>query len=263
MRILYDSKNPQFKTPFGTLMPGQTCTIAIHIPSTVHASRVQLELLHQDNAPYRPFDLSFKMKKGPYDIFQGSFTLPFPGLFFYFFRIHNREGSFRLYKQGDDTNMEAGDLWQLSCIPQDFTTPDWAKGATIYQVFPDRFHASGRPDLSGKLQPYVLHKHWHEEVHWQPTPEGLVLNNDFYGGNFRGITEKLPYLSELGVTLLYLNPISKSFSSHRYDTGDYKTPDPMLGTEADFAALCKAAHARGIKVILDGVYSHTLSLIHI
>ena len=84
-----------------------------------------------------------------------------------------------------------------------------------------------------------------------------MLNNDFYGGNFRGITEKLPYLSELGVTLLYLNPISKSFSSHRYDTGDYKTPDPMLGTEADFAALCRAAHDRGMRVILDGVYSHT------
>ena len=57
--------------------------------------------------------------------------------------------------------------------------------------------------------------------------------------------------------MIYLNPISKSFSSHRYDTGDYKSPDPMLGTMADFTALCDAAHAKGIKVILDGVYSHT------
>ena len=257
MRILYDSKEPQFKTPFGTLTPGQDCSITIHIPSTVRAARVQLELLYQDHAPYRPYDLEFRMKKGPYDIFQVTFSLPETGLYFYFFRIHNREGSFRLYKQGDDTNMEAGDLWQLSCIPQDFTTPDWAKGATIYQVFPDRFHASGRPDLSGKLQPYVLHRHWHEEVHWQPTPEGLVLNNDFYGGNFKGITEKMDYIASLGATILYLNPISKSFSSHRYDTGDYKTPDPMLGTESDFQAMCRAAHSHGIRVILDGVYSHT------
>ena len=257
MRILYNSKDPQFKTPFGTLTPGQECSITIHIPSTVRASRVQLELLYQDHAPYRPYDMDLKLKKGPYDVFRVTFSLPDTGLYFYFFRIHNREGSFRLYKQGDDTNMEAGDLWQLSCVPADFTTPDWAKGATIYQIFPDRFRASGHPDLSGKLQPYTLHKHWHEEVHWQLTPEGMVLNNDFFGGNFRGITEKLPYLSELGVTLLYLNPISKSFSSHRYDTGDYKTPDPMLGTEADFAALCRAAHDRGMRVILDGVYSHT------
>ena len=102
-----------------------------------------------------------------------------------------------------------------------------------------------------------MHNYWHEEVFWQPTPEGIVLNNDFYGGNFKGITEKMDYIASLGVTILYLNPISKSFSSHRYDTGDYKAPDPLLGTEADFTALCAAAHARGIRVILDGVYSHT------
>ena len=84
-----------------------------------------------------------------------------------------------------------------------------------------------------------------------------MLNNDFYGGNFKGITEKMDYIASLGTTILYLNPISKSFSSHRYDTGDYKTPDPMLGTMEDFKALCDVAHSRGIKVILDGVYSHT------
>ena len=67
----------------------------------------------------------------------------------------------------------------------------------------------------------------------------------------------MDYIASLGTTILYLNPIGKSFSSHRYDTGDYKTPDPMLGTLGDFKSLCEAAHARGIKVILDGVYSHT------
>ncbi len=153
--------------------------------------------------------------------------------------------------------MEAGDLWQISCVPADFHTPDWAKGAIIYQIFPDRFYKSGEVDLTGKLGPYTIHKNWYEDVDWKPTPEGLVLNNDFYGGNFKGITEKMDYIASLGTTILYLNPISKSFSSHRYDTGDYKTPDPMLGTEEDFAAMCRAAHDRGIKVILDGVYSHT------
>jgi glycosidase len=153
--------------------------------------------------------------------------------------------------------MEAGDTWQLTCTPADFTTPDWAKGATIYQVFPDRFRKSGQCDLTGKLEPYTVHTAWNEEVSWQPTAEGLVLNNDFYGGNFQGITEKMDYIASLGATILYLNPISKSFSSHRYDTGDYKTPDPMLGTIADFQALCQAANDRGIRVILDGVFSHT------
>ena len=153
--------------------------------------------------------------------------------------------------------MEDGSLWQVSCVPADFHTPDWAKGATIYQIFPDRFYKAGNCDPTGKLTPYTLHRTWGEEVEWKPTADGKVLNNDFYGGNFKGITEKLDYIASLGVNLIYLNPISKSFSSHRYDTGDYKTPDPLLGTEEDFAELCRQAHSRGIRVILDGVYSHT------
>ena len=85
----------------------------------------------------------------------------------------------------------------------------------------------------------------------------LVRNNDFFGGNFAGIREKLPYLQELGVGVLYLNPIFMAWSNHRYDTADYRRPDPMLGTEEDFRTLCDAAHARGMRVILDGVFSHT------
>ena len=257
MRILYDSKQTLYKSPFGTLTPDQECTLNIHIPASVQATGVTCELLYDDQSPAQAVKLEFKMKKGAYEIFQGRFSIAHPALYFYFFRIHTRQGDFRLYKQGDDTNMEAGDLWQLSCVPADFTTPSWAQGAIIYQVFPDRFHAVGKPDLTGKLEPYTVHKNWYEDVQWRPTPDGVVLNNDFYGGNFKGITEKMDYISSLGTTILYLNPISKSFSSHRYDTGDYKTPDPMLGTEKDFAELCRAAHARGIKVILDGVYSHT------
>ena len=257
MRILYDSKQPQYKTPFGTLVPGQECTLNIHIPSSVQTTKVECIFNYENGSHAFNVPLSYKMKKGPYEIFQGKFNIPYPGLYFYFFYITTRTGGFRLFKQGDDTNMEAGDMWQVSCVPADFTTPDWAKGAIIYQVFPDRFYSSGKVSLAGKLKPYTLHKSWSEDVDWKPTSEGLVLNNDFYGGNFKGITEKMDYIASMGATILYLNPISKSFSSHRYDTGDYKTPDPMLGTEADFAAMCSAAHARGIKVILDGVYSHT------
>ena len=257
MRILFDSKLPQYKTPFGTLVPGQECTLNMDIPSTVQTTQVVCHLSYADGGEAQQVTMEYKMKKGPYETWQGKFTLPETGLYFYYFVIHHRTGSFRLFKQGDETNMEAGDLWQISCCPADFETPEWARGATIYQLFPDRFNASGKVDLTGKLEPYTIHKYWHEEVEWKPTPEGIVLNNDFYGGNFKGITEKMDYIADMGTTILYLNPISKSFSTHRYDTGDYKTPDPMLGTKEEFTALCNAAHERGIRVILDGVYSHT------
>ena len=257
MRILFDSKNLTHKTPFGTLVPEQDCTLNIHIPASVQATAVTCIMHCDEDGANREIPLTYHMKKGAYEIFRCTFRLAKTGLYFYYFRIQKKNGSFRLFKQGADTNMESGDLWQVSCIPADFTTPDWAKGATIYQVFPDRFHKSGKCDLTGKLEPYTVHEDWNEEVDWQPTPDGKILNNDFFGGNFKGIAEKMDYIAALGTTILYLNPISKSFSSHRYDTGDYKTPDPILGTTADFTAMCNAAHARGIKVILDGVYSHT------
>ena len=257
MRILYDSKEPQYKLPFGTLQPGQDCLLHIHIPTTVDTTAVEIVVQKENGAPEKTVPMTLERVCGAYDIYQGNLVLDSCGLYFYYFRITTRTGGFRLFKYGDDTNMEAGSLWQISCIPADFTTPDWAKGGVIYQVFPDRFHKAGECDLTGKLEPYTVHQQWDEEVSWQPTQEGLVLNNDFYGGNFRGITEKMDYIASLGTSILYLNPISKSFSSHRYDTGDYKTPDPMLGTEEDFTAMCEAAHAHGIKVVLDGVYSHT------
>lgn len=257
MRILFDSKQLQYKDPFGTLTPGQRCRLNLHIPATVPTTKVQCLVQRENGESYTSFLMEWSKAEGDYGIYSGEIVLDEPGLYFYYFYISKPDGGFRLFKQGDDTNMEAGDLWQVSCIPADFTTPDWAKGEIIYQIFPDRFCKAGQVELSGKLEPYTVHGDWYEDVSWQPEADGTVLNNDFFGGNFRGITEKMDYLADLGVGIVYLNPISKSFSSHRYDTGDYKTPDPMLGTEQDFSELCRAAHERGIRVVLDGVYSHT------
>ena len=257
MRILFDSQQPMYKDPFGTLTQGQVCTLHIHVPTSVGALMAECILDWEDGTPGTVVTMEKETTAGAYTVFSGCFSLSQPGLFYYYFRIYKPDGFFRLFKQGHDTNMEAGDRWQLTCTPADFTTPDWAKGAVIYQIFPDRFCKSGTPDLTGKLQPYTVHVDWNEEVCWKPAKNGDILNNDFFGGNFRGITEKMDYIASFGTSILYLNPISKSFSNHRYDTGDYKTPDPMLGTLEDFTAMCDAAHTRGIKVVLDGVYSHT------
>ena len=257
MRILYDAHQECYKTPFGTLTPGENCILHLHIPTSVPTTAAECVICLENGEEFFRVPMYFSHREGLYAIYRGEFSFDAPGLFFYYFRIYKPDSSFRLFKQGHDTNMEYGDCWQVSCIPENFETPNWAKGAVIYQVFPDRFAKSGDPDLSGKLQPYILHQKWEEEVLWRPDPQGKILNNDFYGGNFRGIIDKMDYIASLGVNILYLNPISKSFSSHRYDTADYKTPDPMLGTEDDFAALCEAAHARDIRVVLDGVFSHT------
>lgn len=256
LRILFNSRNASYKEPFGTITPEQLCTLRVQIPEHCQTREATCRLLREDGSLHTEVPLQRIAVQSPYETWSCRFTLE-EGLYFYFFRITTAHETFSLLRQGEDTNMEAGDWWQLSCVPKNAETPEWAQGAIIYQIFPDRFAKSGNCDLTGKLEPYTVHQNWNEEVHWQPTERGEVLNNDFFGGNLRGITEKLPYLASLGVTILYLNPISKAFSSHRYDTGDYKTPDPMLGTHADFIQLCREARKLNIHVILDGVFSHT------
>ena len=102
-----------------------------------------------------------------------------------------------------------------------------------------------------------IHAKWHEPPQWQPNAQGEITNEDFFGGDLRGIRQKLPYLKSLGVSCLYLNPIFHARSNHRYDTGNYEEIDPFLGTAADFTRLCAAAKEEGIRIILDGVFSHT------
>ena len=140
MRILFDSKLPMYKTPFGCLTPDQVCTLHIHVPASVEADNVTCILQNENGAIAQEIQMVRDGQKGLYEIYKGEFSIPRTGLYFYYFYIHHATGGFRLFKSGDDTNMEAGDLCQVSCVPADFHTPDWAKCATIYQVFPDRFY---------------------------------------------------------------------------------------------------------------------------
>lgn len=119
--------------------------------------------------------------------------------------------------------------------------PAWAAGAVLYQIFPERFD-NGDP---GSDPPGV-----------RPWGESPTLHT-FFGGDFAGVRRRLPYLADLGVQGIYLNPIFAAPSTHRYDTADYFSVDPALGTEAELRALVEEAHALGLKVILDGVFNHS------
>ena len=121
------------------------------------------------------------------------------------------------------------------------SVPEWVFDAVFYQIFPDRFANGDLRNDPPNIQA------------WNSQPE----LHSFYGGDLRGIAEKLDHLADLGVNALYLNPIFLAPSPHRYNTTDYFTIDDKLGTMADFRALLEAAHARGIRVILDGVFNHT------
>ncbi len=160
---------------------------------------------------------------------------------------------------------EAPCAFQLTVQEADFHTPDWAKNGILYQIFPDRFRQGDPENIKRGLayrdrmkRQTVLHQSWEEEALYLPLEgEQYYAPIDFYGGDFAGMTEELPRLKAMGVTVLYLNPISEALSNHRYDTADYHRPDPFLGTGEDFARFTAAAEKMGMRVLLDGVYSHT------
>ncbi|WP_052351578.1 glycoside hydrolase family 13 protein [Deinococcus pimensis] len=122
-----------------------------------------------------------------------------------------------------------------------FATPDWVKDAVFYQIFPDRFARSGRVPKAAHLQPWGERPHPHR----------------YQGGDLLGVVERLDHLAALGVNAIYFCPVFQSASNHRYHTHDYYRVDPMLGGNEALRELIREAHARGMKVVLDGVFNHS------
>ena len=146
--------------------------------------------------------------------------------------------------------------FRLLATSSGFQTPTWFHGGVMYHVFLDRFcRGEGSAALRADA---ILDEDWESGIPQYPERVGDDLaNNVFFGGNLWGVAEKLDYLQGLGVTVLYLSPIFESASNHRYDTADYERIDALLGGEEAFDHLIREAHARGMRVILDGVFNHT------
>ena len=257
MRILFDSKNEEHKYPFGCIRQDEHCTLTVKIPVSCETQKCFVIVENNDGFLLKT-QLFYSSTKDEYDIYKGTFSLVNCGLYYYYFEIVTKNTTFKLFKEGyDQTNMEQGDKWQITCFDKNYDTPSDFKGAVYYQIFPDRFNKCGEVDLSGKLEPYWVHKNMDECPNYLPDKNGKILNNDFFGGNLKGIEQKLPYIKSLGVNVIYINPIFMAYSNHRYDTADYKRIDPMLGNDDDFKSLCSAAHTQNIKIIIDCAFSHT------
>ena len=144
------------------------------------------------------------------------------------------------------------EFWKTFVYYSFFETPDWIKGGIMYQIFVDTFHSENLPE---HLKEKVVS--WYTPPKWKHDPDGTYRNNQFYGGNLRGIISKLQYIKSLGVTVIYLTPIFKSPSSNRYDTDDYTEIDEMVGTWEDLDELHKKANDLGIAIVVDVVFNHS------
>ncbi len=148
------------------------------------------------------------------------------------------------------------DCFRVTVYDENYRQPRGFAGGIMYQIFPDRFNIGGErlPDPFGDRR---FHNNLSDVPNFRPDADGILRNNDYFGGNLKGIEQKLDYLYDLGIGAIYLNPIFESHSNHRYDTADYLKIDPLLGDEGNLRSLCAKAAEKGIKIIADGVFSHT------
>lgn len=259
----YDSLNPLCKQPFGAAEAGSTVMFSVMLSTFFLPQRVELLLYRADefDAPTMrvPMNPDPDWDSPETNRFVCHVRLPDePQLYFYCFEAASDDGV-RMLRRIDAHNgdlTDAGELWQLTCYSSEYHTPRVSPNGIIYQIFPDRFFASGTPK-SGVPADRRFHENWNDLPEFRPDAQGKITNSDYFGGDLRGIAEKLPYLQSLGVSLIYLNPIFEAHSNHRYNVADYFHVDPLLGTDEDFRRLCEQAAEYGIGIVLDGVFSHT------
>lgn len=257
MRILYDSKKEYFKKPFGCLKTDEKCEIKIKIPKNCETLKCYIMIEGTDGFLMQ-LPMKLKDTDQNYEVYETYFCISHCGLYRYYFKIETKMSAFNLYKYASrDTNIADGAKWQFTCYDKNYTTPDEFKGRVYYQIFPDRFFEGEKSNLEGKLEPYWIHNDKNDNPNYLPDEKGEILNNDFFGGNLDGIIKKMDYIKDIGVGVIYLNPIFYAFSNHRYDAAYYKKIDPMLGDDLIFKKLCDTAHKNNIKIIIDCAFSHT------
>lgn len=250
METYFDPRDTRCKTPFGAAPCGTEVRFTLFDDAFCGCELLVYREFAgaEDVCPLPPAEGGFA----------GTYTAPGEGeLCWYVFRLTRWDGTLSyLGKNGLRPDRDGAARWQLT-VYEDTGTPDWFGRGVTYQIFPDRFRRTGTPDVSGMVGRRWLHESWDDQPVFRPDEDGQITNRDFFGGSLAGITEKLDYLQSLSVTTLYLNPIFEAASNHRYDTADYRAIDPLLGDKETFRTLCREAHKRGMRVMLDGVFNHT------
>ena len=255
--FVFDPRCTACKDPFGAVPCGQPVSFHCRPLAQEDFTHCALVMTLEFAGETREQELAPEGPAGERVCFSGTLDAPAePDLIWYHFRLWREDGTGCVLDRTGYRSDGKLDPWQLTVYRENHT-PDWFGSGVTYQIFPDRFCRLTAPDPKGLIGQRWVHQDWDDTPEWRPDPDGEIRNRDFFGGSLAGITSKLDDLKALGVTTLYLCPIFESASNHRYNTADYTRIDPMLGTEADFRVLCREAHCRGMRVILDGVFNHT------
>ncbi len=263
MELFHDSRQARYRYPFGAAAVGTTAHLALDA-QLPQGSRVTLRLWW-DGEQLLPMEAG----EGGFSV---SVPLPeTPGLLWYYFII-DTPAERVYYGKAAGSKASHGTLfhqppesWQIT-VYRPRPLPEWYENAVAYQIFPDRFHRGADWEVRQKNAAHpagwkgskrIVMQDWDDTPFYCKDSAGRVIRWPFFGGTLEGIREKLLYLKSLGIGVLYLNPIFTAGSNHKYDTADYHTIDPGFGDTEAFTALCHEARGLGIRILLDGVFSHT------
>lgn len=255
---IFNSRKIEYKDKIRAIATDEKVKLRIIVPRSMKCCGATLCVVKENESPAYYSMFWAGMCGDDNEYWELHFFATTPGLYWYHFELDTPWGRSFVRNVGRGVGDFAPDAsdFQQTVYDKNFKTPDWLKGGIIYQIFPDRFYSSGTEKHG--VRPSRVMRRWGDEPFWREEQMNGIWNNDYFGGDLKGIEEKLLYLANLGVTCIYLNPIFEANSNHRYDTADYEKIDPLLGTEDDLKSLCKTAREQyGISIILDGVFSHT------
>lgn len=265
MNIEHNSREKFYRRPFGAVECGTEIRFRISASGIGIPNAVRLVYKRDAKEEIR-VDMAYLFNLGDLCIYSVKVKMPDEvGLIWYYFEIETSQGivyygnnSKNLGGMGEVSFQKPERSFQITVYDKEYKTPDWFKEGVAYQIFVDRF-CNGNEDgsfLGNRTD--IIKREWGDTPFYKAEQFGGEYKaNDFFGGNLKGVIKKLPYLKELGISVIYLNPIFSAYSNHKYDTGSYEMIDPMFGDEADFKELCKKAKELGIRIILDGVFNHT------
>ncbi|MTI55506.1 glycoside hydrolase family 13 protein [Geosporobacter ferrireducens] len=263
--IYHNSHEKIYRTPFGALPCSARVSLRIKIASEVPPDTVFLRLWNEEEKE-KLYPMSLLENQRMDRIYHAEIETPqTPKLIWYFFIIHFQNQTY-FYGNNASQSGGAGEIYtheppsyQITVFQPNTRTPDWFKSSVMYQVYVDRFFPHHPDGITYEPAPKnFFRREWSELPEYERDPDThRVIRYDYFGGNLQGLIAKLPYLHELGIGVLYLNPIFEAHSNHKYDTADYHRIDPMYGDQDTFQRLCAEGKKLGILVILDGVFSHT------
>lgn len=262
IQAIHDSQSLEFRKPFGAVEVGQKVKLSIKVDKEIV---VAVQLILFDGTKISKGMKKEYLNSGEFKYSVEIDTSDTLGLLEYYFILI--DGYDRLYYGNNDEHLGSiGQIYNYNPVPYQVTVyekshlPEWYKEGVVYQILVDRF-CNGNEDnaIIFPKENSFIYGRWEDNPMYIKDNMGRIVRWDFYGGNIKGIINKLDYIKSLGVNIIQLSPVFRSSSCHKYDAGNYEYIDEMFGTNDEFKQLCRVAEGKGIKVILEAVFSYTSS----